>query len=334
VIKGKVFVGLVTLMMWSAGTSSVCATTYFNDISEHWAQTAIEGCAKHGIVDGYEGDFFPNAYMTRAELAVVLDRIKKYDLPLHSDFYDVPVDAWYAPYINKLAATGVMRGDGNYMRPLANLTREEAVVLLSRAFNKYGDALFPNYEYHDFSDISEWAVEAVNCMSWFNYVHGDAQNNFNPNAGITRAEVVTIIDNIMGFSSTPPVSGDKIVYVSENYGFQIEFPKEWAGRFKIVDNIGVGIELYNLETSRNGQFASVVWNPSEYFSEGAAYYYPEGATITELGRRIMGGKEYTYFLVSGDIFGMQYDGNDPVQAESYNTMATRLNEVTKTFKFI
>jgi hypothetical protein len=98
VIKGKIFVGLVTLLIWSAGTSSVCATTYFNDMSGHWAQAAIEGCAKHGIIDGYEGDFFPNAHMTRAEFAVVLDRIKKYDLPLHSDFYDVPIDAWYAPY--------------------------------------------------------------------------------------------------------------------------------------------------------------------------------------------------------------------------------------------
>jgi hypothetical protein len=334
VSRRKAFVILLALLIWLIGISSVCAATHFDDISGHWAQTAIEACIKRGVMNGYGSDFCPNASMTRAELATVLDRIKKYDKTLRSDFRDVPPDAWYADSVSRLAEAGVMRGDGGYMRPLASLTREETVVLLARAFNKHIDGSPPYDTYRDFGDISGWAAEAVSCMSWLNYVHGDAQGNFKPDMRITRAEVVTVIDNIMGYSSTPALSEGKIVYASEYYGFRLEFPEEWDGRFKVVDNVGVSVELYNLETSQAGLFAAVIWNLSEYFPEGAAAYFPKGAIIHELGRRFMDGEEYTYYLVGGDAFGVQYDMNDPVQTQSYNAMPARLSEVAKTFEFI
>ena len=42
-------------------------------------------------------------------------------------FTDVPTSAWYASDIAKLYAAGIMLGGGT-MRPMANLTCEEAAV--------------------------------------------------------------------------------------------------------------------------------------------------------------------------------------------------------------
>lgn len=50
----------------------------FNDVSpNHWAFSAIERMSEEGIINGYpDGDFKPDKNITRAELAVILDRLK------------------------------------------------------------------------------------------------------------------------------------------------------------------------------------------------------------------------------------------------------------------
>lgn len=49
----------------------------FPDIKGHWAESAIKEAAKDGIVNGYEdGTFKPDQGITRAELAVIYQRIK------------------------------------------------------------------------------------------------------------------------------------------------------------------------------------------------------------------------------------------------------------------
>lgn len=46
------------------------------DISGHWAEKAIRRCMKRGLLKGYpDGSFQPDKPVTRAELAVILDRI-------------------------------------------------------------------------------------------------------------------------------------------------------------------------------------------------------------------------------------------------------------------
>ena len=94
------------------------------------------------------------------------------------------------------------------MRPTADITREETVVLIARAF--YISQLIveedvPNTEgvsaWNSFRDIygaSWWAIVAIANMKAEGYINGDTAGNFNPKANITRAEVVTIIDNMIG----------------------------------------------------------------------------------------------------------------------------------------
>lgn len=66
---------------------SFCRPTYkadepqsVDDVSGHWAEAAIRRCMERGLMKGYpDGSFQPDKPVTRAELAVILDRLNKED---------------------------------------------------------------------------------------------------------------------------------------------------------------------------------------------------------------------------------------------------------------
>lgn len=48
-----------------------------DDVTGHWAEKAILRCIEHGLMEGYpDGSFQPDKPVTRAELAVILDRME------------------------------------------------------------------------------------------------------------------------------------------------------------------------------------------------------------------------------------------------------------------
>ena len=51
-----------------------------DDVTGHWAEKAIRRCMERGLLRGYpDGSFQPDKPVTRAELAVILDRLDKED---------------------------------------------------------------------------------------------------------------------------------------------------------------------------------------------------------------------------------------------------------------
>ena len=189
---------LTAAMLLSLMPATVFAADTFFDTSGHWAADAIKTWTRHDVLNGYpNGEFRPNAPITRAELAAVLNRVMGYTKAADNAFTDVPAGEWYTGDIAKLYAAGIMAGDGNgIMRPTANITREEAAVMIARAFaveeNVGNENPFP-----DAAQISGWAALLVDGMKSAGYINGDNNGNFNPKAPITRAEVVTILDNIV-----------------------------------------------------------------------------------------------------------------------------------------
>lgn len=62
---------------------AVCRPTYtpdpqpVDDVTGHWAEKAIRRCIERGLLRGYpDGSFQPDKPVTRAELAVILDRME------------------------------------------------------------------------------------------------------------------------------------------------------------------------------------------------------------------------------------------------------------------
>lgn len=167
----------------------------FSDTADHWAKDAIDRWSSLGIVVGSEGKFRPDDSLTRAEMAVILTRILRYRTASEELFLDLAED-WYVDAIQKLRAAGVMRGDeNNHASPDAPVTREEAVVLIARAFDIA--PLEGDLSYADANDVSDWAAGCVGAMTAAEYIRGGGNNCFFPKNPLTRAEAVTIFNNMI-----------------------------------------------------------------------------------------------------------------------------------------
>ena len=110
----------------------------FNDVESGSFHTPfIERMFELGVTRGC-GDgsgFCPDRTVSRAQMAVFLSRA--YDLPAGPDpgFSDVPVDAWYATDVARLAASGITKGcgDGSGFCPGRDTTRAQMAAFLWRA---------------------------------------------------------------------------------------------------------------------------------------------------------------------------------------------------------
>lgn len=165
----------------------------FSDVSGHWAEAAIYKWSGNGIINGYQGLFRPDDSITRGEMAVILDNMMDYQVAAKNTFTDLTAGQFYTDPVLKANAAGIIKGDGARVRPADRISREEAAVMLGRAFavkeSTSGTAAF-----NDASSVSSWAKGYVTAMAAKGYIKG-SNNSFRPKANITRAEIVTIIDN-------------------------------------------------------------------------------------------------------------------------------------------
>ncbi len=122
-------------------------TNRFPDVSPgRYSAANIAHLDALGIMKGYaDGTFRPYQEVTRAEMAVVIERTLKYlEIPASTvrliDYADVPKDYWAYQAIQYVTENGYMEGsevDGKRLfRPNDKLTRAEAVIILNKVFNR------------------------------------------------------------------------------------------------------------------------------------------------------------------------------------------------------
>ncbi len=189
------------------------ALAVYTDSQDHWAEAAIDKWSANGIIQGYDGKFRPEDPITRGELAIIIDRLMKYRTAAENAFTDLDQN-YYTEAILKANAAGVITGYDGKVRPTDNITREEAVVMLCRAFGLDESSAASGFT--DSASISQWARGSVNAMAARGFVHG-YQGTFRPLDSISRAEIVTVLDNaVSGFYTeekeyTGDVSGIAII---------------------------------------------------------------------------------------------------------------------------
>ena len=165
----------------------------FIDVPDgYWAKEAIEALATMGIVSGYpDRTFKPEGEITRAELAVILMRVKgNVARTYERKFKDVRIDHWAADYINLAADSNVVQGfpDGTF-RPANNVTRAEGLAMIAR-----------------FANIAPEAPETIGDVDaghWISPLLGGALKAgmlrflqgqpFEPDRALTRAEAAEIL---------------------------------------------------------------------------------------------------------------------------------------------
>lgn len=185
---------ILAVLVITLSLTFVNANTYF-DSEGHWAEKSIKRWSSLNIIQGYQGYFRPNAPLTRAEMAAIIDRIMVLKETKKNIFRDIKKDDWFHDSVNKLANIGILKGDGKNAMPYDMITREQAVVLLSRLVNL--DTKNHKNIFNDENKISPWARKEVLSMAKENYALADDNGNFRPKSYITRAELVDILDRII-----------------------------------------------------------------------------------------------------------------------------------------
>ena len=149
---------------------------------------------------GYGGGLFgPDDNMTRGQAAqmfynLLLDK----DVPITVSFTDVAPDAWYATAVNTLASLGIVTGYGNgKFGPDDSITRAQFTTIAMRFANL--DTSGENI----FTDVSEddWFYEFVVGAIKYGWIGGYPDGRFGPNDTITRAQVTTIVNRMLGRSA-------------------------------------------------------------------------------------------------------------------------------------
>ena len=148
-------------------------------------------------LSGYPGGTFgPDNSMTRAEVAQMFYALLlNKDVTITKTFSDVPADAWYATAVNTLASLGMVSGDPDgAFRPNDPITRAEfCVIALAFAYE-------PDNAVCYFGDVSrsDWFYTYVAQAASYGWIGGYTNGNFGPNDRITRAQVTTIVNNMLG----------------------------------------------------------------------------------------------------------------------------------------
>ena len=154
----------------------------------------------YAYIIGYEdGTVRPQGNITRAEVATIFfrlltDEVREEYWSTESGYSDVSSSDWYNNAISTLSNLGVITGyeDGTF-RPNASISRAEFVTIATRFFDYTAE-----YE-GTFSDVSysSWYADFVQAAVDMGLVNGYENGTFRPNASITRAEAVAIVNRVL-----------------------------------------------------------------------------------------------------------------------------------------
>lgn len=170
-----------------------------NDIAGHWAETVVAKWYDNGIISGFpDGSFRPNEAVTRAQLAVIIDNIFKFTTKADMYFSDVNGSEWFADAVAKCSQAGIISGNPNgTFEPNKPVTREQAAKMIAEAFKLTAADADAYRTFADSSSIAAYAREYVSALYEAGYIAGFPGGNYEPKKGLTRAEALKIIDNIL-----------------------------------------------------------------------------------------------------------------------------------------
>jgi hypothetical protein len=175
------------------------------DLDGHWAHDCIMTLLEKGIIQGNEkGEIKPDDYITRAEAAVLVGKALKLEpkdtiIPKYVD----PIPKWARGYVNITSDEEIFKGyPFGFFRPSNNITREEMIAVLDRAFELTLEDKSLELPFTDKDEIGYWAVEHVKSGYEDKVITGYPDNTYKPNNKITRAEAFTIICKLLKYHET------------------------------------------------------------------------------------------------------------------------------------
>ena len=191
-----------TLAMLLAGAMLLPANAFaaspedFTDFPTDWSAAGLRSAVQNGLLNGSNGQINSSGLLIRAQMAAIVNRAfaarKTADLSVYSD---ANTSAWYYNDLELAVAMRTFQGANGKLNPEAPITREEAFVVLARAFALEGGDTSVLNNYTDGASVSAWARSSVAALIENGYVNG-ANGKLNPKTSITRAEFAKVISEM------------------------------------------------------------------------------------------------------------------------------------------
>ena len=186
-------------------TQKITSVTMNSDKTVYagWEATGVpdklNGDDHFAYVIGYpDGKVHPEGNISRAETATIFFRLLKSDirdgnLTADNDFSDVSDGQWHNKAVSTMAKLGIVKGRrADRFDPDASITRAEFAAICARFNTK------PVENSSSFSDISgHWAENEIERAAAFGWISGYPDGTFRPDARITRAEAMTMINRVL-----------------------------------------------------------------------------------------------------------------------------------------
>ena len=186
-------------------TQKITSVTMNSDKTVYagWEATGVpdklNGDDHFAYVIGYpDGKVHPEGNISRAETATIFFRLLKSDirdgnLTADNEFSDVSDGQWHNKAVSTMAKLGIVKGRrADRFDPDASITRAEFAAICTRFNTK------PVENSGSFSDISgHWAENEIERAAAFGWISGYPDGTFRPDARITRAEAMTMINRVL-----------------------------------------------------------------------------------------------------------------------------------------
>jgi len=209
-VKRKALAFLLSVAMIILVLPTMALAFEFSDMPDDWSKSALESAVENGLLTGADGKLMPRDNLTRAQMAAVINRAfgatGKASL---SSYTDVVPDAWYYDDMAKAVQMKTLLGSGDKLNPDSNITREEAFVVLARAFRLTGSPGTILDMFSDKSEISSWSEDGIASLVSAGYIAG-SNGRLYPKQNITRAEFAQIMHNLLKHYIKTPGTYSKI----------------------------------------------------------------------------------------------------------------------------
>ena len=173
----------------------------FKDVKkDDWFYKAVDYVYKKELMNGTgKNEFSPNISTTRGMIVTILYRLEGSPEVENSTFTDVANTEYYAKAVAWGEANGIVKGYGEgIFGPNDIITREQLAAIMYRYSNykKYDVSAGEDtniLSYNDISELSEYAIPAMQWACGESLVSGIGNNLLAPRGNATRAQVAMIL---------------------------------------------------------------------------------------------------------------------------------------------
>lgn len=219
---------LVVAMLFSLSVSATANYTHegeknFVDVNGgDWYFDAVEYVKEHDLIDSKVVEAFsPNTDITRGEIIKALYRMEGRPETVVEKFDDVFANSECENAVNWAINNGIANGvSEKKFAPEEGLTREQMATFIYRYMKYKGFDVSEGInadikKYADYSEISDFAVDAIKYVVKADIIIGISEDKFAPKRSLSRAQAATILVRIEKLLDDKNVNEDKISTINK-----------------------------------------------------------------------------------------------------------------------